>query len=98
MLGGGILDPTGTQLATKGANSGGSYKLSTLKSNRSHKDDGGLQLVARRHGETITRATQAGAEDKISVASDSSQRAIMVRQTFKIEHDRNPNAPNFDFE
>ena len=90
-LGGGIVDPSGTQLAT----AGGSYKLSILKSGRSGpsgRGEDGMQLTSRRLGETVTQATRGGGDDKISVASDSSQRAIMVRQTFRVEHGRESEA------
>lgn len=85
-LGHNIIDPTESQLATAGDHSG-SYALSNLRNRGRVKrhEDGQMQLTSGERGETRTTAARGGADDKISVASDSSRRAIMVRQTVVVE-------------
>lgn len=87
-MGANIIDPTETQLATAGDYSG-SYVLSTLNNrNRGKGKDKGdqVQLTGQGYGENMTSAVRGGAEDKISIASDSSRKAIMVRQTVMVQH------------
>ena len=91
------IDPSTTQLATTYGRrrTGGSYLLSTFKSERSKNgrndnDSSTVRLTGRRHGETVTTAAREEGggrqgEDN-DAASDSSQQAIIVRQTVTVRH------------
>ena len=71
------LDIADTQMATAGSTS-----LSRTK--RSYKGDDGLELTNRRPEYTTAEAV-AGGSTKGSLASDSSERAIVVRQTVDVQ-------------
>ena len=89
-LGHNIVNPTASRLATAGYHNG-SYALSSMKRHRRSTkiddDDDQIQLADEGpgRGETLASAIRGGAEDKISVASDDSRRAIMVRHTVTVE-------------
>ena len=64
---------------------GASFKMSNLSA-RSRRDDEGLKFTTNKYGETVTQAGRAAGTDKISIASDSSERAIVVRQTVAVQY------------
>lgn len=76
------VEPVGTQLATAG---GGSYKMSNIGRGRRSGNDS-IKLTSDTH-RTITQATRGGQDDGLSIASDSSQRGIVVRHTVDLAYD-----------
>ena len=65
---------------------GESFKLSNLNG-KSNRESNGINFGTNKtHGETITEAGRAAGADKISIASDSSQKAIVVRQNVNVQY------------
>ena len=81
-----VIDSNGYYLGTatsgrssmRGRDSHMGSKLGTAKS--------GIELTSRKHGETVWKAAPATGNDKKSIASDSSDRAIVVGQTVDVEY------------
>ena len=76
------VEPMGTQLPTA---DGSSYKMSNIRRSR-RKGNDGIKLTSNTH-ETVTQATWSGQNDGLSIASDSSQRGIVVRHTVDLAYD-----------
>ena len=72
-------DVADTQLATVGSNS---LNLSKSRTKRSKGRDHAIELTSRNYGHTVTRAATGG--DKISLANDSSEKGIVIRQTVDV--------------
>lgn len=84
----GLLDLGATDIGTSAYNTGSrAHKLRSSRIKRSGQGDFNIELTARGHGETISKAV-AGRGDSASMASDSSERAIVVRQTVNIQFDQ----------
>ncbi|KAK5123913.1 hypothetical protein LTR85_002110 [Meristemomyces frigidus] len=79
------IDPTASAIAVAG---GSTYKMSNLSSNRrKNYEDGSIKPTTRKHGESMAQAFRGGGEDVHSVASDSSERAIVVQRTVDVQYD-----------
>ncbi|KAK3722987.1 hypothetical protein LTR37_002133 [Vermiconidia calcicola] len=70
----------------RGIGKGESFKLSNLSGKNNRESDGINFGTNKTRGETITEAGRAGGADKISIASDSSRKAIVVRQTVNVQY------------
>lgn len=84
----GLLDLGATDIHT-GAYSTGSraHNLRSSRAKRSGKDDCTIELTTREHGETVSKAVASGGDNE-SMASDSSEQAIVVRQTVDVQYDQ----------
>ncbi|KAK5107233.1 hypothetical protein LTR62_001613 [Meristemomyces frigidus] len=85
----GLLNLEATDKATGYYGNGSHSKpLSRSRKNRSatQRSGGSIELATRKHGETISKITRVGGDAR-SMESDSSERAIMVRQTIDIKID-----------
>jgi hypothetical protein len=80
LAGGIVLDPTASQLATAGSNS---YSLSSLKRSQVGQTADGF-LTSKKRGETVTQASRQDGIGRRSIASDSSERAIVVRHDVNV--------------
>ena len=99
MLGGSVVDVDGvdeSQLATAGSSSGTRNPLSRNRQKRAKIEGYATELTNWSRGETATKAV-AGS-DRISMASDSSERGIVVRQTIDVQYtnDRSRSDPQAD--
>lgn len=83
----GLLDLEATNTRT-GDHNTGSYaqRLSASRARRNWKGLDAIELTAREHGETVSKVMTAG-EDNRSMASDSSEMAIVVRQTVDVRYE-----------
>ena len=77
------IDPTTSAMAM--SKNGNSYHMSNLSS-RGRNEEKAIKLTGKRHGESMAQASRGGGGDGTSVASDSSERAIVVRQTVNVQY------------